>query len=202
MQALSPGSLRYRVLETAKRFKSSWIDLGRHLYTVYRDKHFREWGYLTFEAYCAQELGIRKATGVKLLKSYSFLETDEPAYLKRQETAEASEAPRIPSLESVNALRLAKTSGRIQPAEYKRLREDVLEEAKDEADVRKKIRYILKSAPGASGQAAAPDPKTAAVRRLAQHLRADKTELERAGAPAKLVASVDSLLELLADYLR
>ena len=50
MADLEPGSLRRETLEAAKRFKSSWIELGRMLWTVYREKKFREWGYLTFEA--------------------------------------------------------------------------------------------------------------------------------------------------------
>ena len=50
MADLQPGSLRHQTLEAAKRFKASWIELGRMLWTVYREKKFREWRYLTFEA--------------------------------------------------------------------------------------------------------------------------------------------------------
>ena len=84
MEGLEPGSFRYKVLDAAKGFKSSWIDLGQYLFSVYRDKSYREWGYLTFDAYCAKEIGIRQPTAMKLLKSYSFLEREEPSFLKRE----------------------------------------------------------------------------------------------------------------------
>ena len=42
------------------------------------DKHFRTWNYLSFDTYCFKELGIRQTTASKLLKSYSFIEKEEP----------------------------------------------------------------------------------------------------------------------------
>src|SRR5487761_2441298 len=77
MGHLEPESLRYQVLDAAKSFKSSWIQLGQFLFTVYKDKLYRDWAYQTFEAYCAKEIGIRQNTAIKLLKSYSFLEKEE-----------------------------------------------------------------------------------------------------------------------------
>ncbi len=44
MSSLEEGSLRYHVLESAKNFKSSWIELGRSLYSVFKDKLYKEWG--------------------------------------------------------------------------------------------------------------------------------------------------------------
>ncbi|MBF0216569.1 MAG: hypothetical protein HQL30_06195 [Candidatus Omnitrophica bacterium] len=51
MDELDPESLRYKVLDGAREFKSSWIKLGQALYTVWKDKHFRGWGYAEFEVY-------------------------------------------------------------------------------------------------------------------------------------------------------
>ncbi len=73
MAGIEPGSLRYNVLEAARNFKSSWIALGQILYTVYKDKHFRSWGYMSFETYVKTELGLQKQTASKLLHSYYFL---------------------------------------------------------------------------------------------------------------------------------
>ncbi len=195
LETLDPASLRYRVLECAKHFKSSWIQLGQHLFTVHRDKLFRDWGYLTFEAYCAKEIGIRQATALKLLRSYSFLEKEEPSFLKR-ETIEDLRPSRIPGYEAVNALRLAKTSGKISEGQYEDLRETVLDEAKEDAEVKKKIRYLLKAAPGSSG-AAAP----AAARKLSAYLENFKKEAAD-GFPPKVSKKIDELLDLLADYLK
>ena len=83
MLNLEPGSFRYKVLDAARGFKSSWMELGQYLFTVYRDKLFKEWWYLTFEAYTAKEIGIKQPTAMKLLRSYSFLEKEEPVFLKK-----------------------------------------------------------------------------------------------------------------------
>lgn len=198
MESLPPESFRYRVLDSAKRFKNSWIDLGQALYAVYKDKLFKGWGYLTFEAYCAKEIGVRQPTALKLLKSYSFLETEEPAYLKKK--SEDQKPSQIPSYEAVNALRLAKASEKLDEDEYEELRQDVLENAKEDVEVKKKIRYILKSGMKA---AAAEDPqarKDAAVKRLAAQLEAAKIEMTQADLPPKILKKIDELLGLLADY--
>jgi hypothetical protein len=144
MENTDPESFRYKVLESAKGFKSSWIELGQYLFTVYKDKLYKDWGYLTFEAYCAKEIGIRQATAVKLLKSYAFLETEEPQFLKR-ENIEDRQPKNIPSVDAVNSLRLAKSNEDISEKDYRELREDVLDDAKDDDEVKKKIKYILKA---------------------------------------------------------
>ena len=43
MQNLEVGSIRYHILESAKNFKSSWIELGRSLYSVWKDKMYKDW---------------------------------------------------------------------------------------------------------------------------------------------------------------
>ncbi|PIQ90173.1 MAG: hypothetical protein COV71_06430, partial [Candidatus Omnitrophica bacterium CG11_big_fil_rev_8_21_14_0_20_41_12] len=107
MENLDVNSLRYHILESAKNFKCSWIELGRSLYSVYKDKMYKEWGYLNFDIYVAREIGIRKQTAMKLLKSYYFLEKEEPQYLKTDYT-ESSQPANIPSYESVDILRQVK----------------------------------------------------------------------------------------------
>ncbi len=144
METLEPGSLRYKVLDSARRFKSSWIELGQYLFSVYKDKLFKDWGYLTFEAYCSKEIGIKQVTAMKLLRSYSFLEHEEPSFLKRESFSERKPS-QIPSVDSVNRLRLAKQNTRFSEDDYESLREEVLDQAKDDAEVKKKIQYILKN---------------------------------------------------------
>ncbi|MFH0840129.1 MAG: hypothetical protein V1883_03840, partial [Candidatus Omnitrophota bacterium] len=70
MQDMDENSLRYQILEKVKNFKISWISLGQALYSVWKDKLYKEWGYMTFEAYTAKEIGIKKQTAMKLLRSY------------------------------------------------------------------------------------------------------------------------------------
>ena len=198
MEALSPESFRYRVLDSARAFKSSWIELGQYLFTVYKDKLYKDWEYLTFEAYCSKEIGIRQNTAMKLLKSYSFLEKEEPTFLKRQSLDETKPA-KIPGYESVNALRLAKESEKLSSKDYEELREDVLDDVKEEGEVKKKIRYILKT--GAKhAQPTEEETKGAALKKLTMYLQNYKNDPAILNFPAKITKKIDELLDLLADY--
>ena len=196
MESLDSGSFRYKVLDSARRFKSSWIDLGQYLFSVYKDKLFKDWGYLTFEVYCSKEIGIKQTTAMKLLKSYSFLEHEEPAFLKRQSLNDR-EPGRIPSVELVNALRLAKQSNRLSEDDYETIRGEVLDHVKEDAEVKKRIRYILK--------AHAPKPsadeketlKEALVKKFLSQLRTTRHEMGLLSFPAKTIQQIDDLVEVL-----
>lgn len=195
MENLSPESLRYRVLECAKTFKSSWIELGRHLYAVYKDKLYRDWGHSTFEVYCAKEIGVRQQTAVKLLKSYYFLEKEEPEYLKNREEEKPAATP---SFESVNALRLAKSSERITEQDYKKIREDVLEKANEPTDVKKKIKYLLKPAPVKELPEA--DRRNDAAKKMVSYLENSLSDFSNLSFPAKILKKIEDLLDILQDY--
>lgn len=199
MESLDPASYRYRVLDAARDFKSSWIALGQLLFTVYKDKLFKDWGYLTFEAYCAKEIGIRQTTAVKMLKSYSFLEREEPAFLK-SENLEERKPSQIPGFESVNALRLAKENKNITPSEYKDLREDVLDEAKEDGEVKKKLRYILKSSAKPAAPKEPEDERRDVFKKLISQLDEAKVKLSGVDVPAKIAKQIDALIELLSDF--
>ncbi len=199
MEDLEPESLRYKVLDSARRFKSSWIELGQYLFTVYKDKLFKDWEYLTFEAYCSKEIGIKQATAMKLLKSYSFLEHEEPAFLKRQVTDDQKPS-RIPSYESVNALRLAKQSDRITERDYQTLREEVLDNVKEDAEVKNKIRYILKSSAPKDSMQEKENRKSQIIKRLIMNLNSSRNELKNLACPEKILKKMDELSDLLSDF--
>lgn len=196
MGSVSPGSLRYRVLDSAKRFKSSWVELGQCLVAVHKDKLFKDWGYTAFEAYCAKEIGIRQQTALKLLKSYLFLEKEEPDYLKAR-SAEKS-APQAPSFESVNALRLARRSERISENDYQKIRAEVLEKETEPEEVKKKIKYYLK--PAETKEIPEAERKSAAARKMSASLEASLSEFSNLSFPAKVLKKIEELLDLLADY--
>jgi hypothetical protein len=101
MSKIEPGSYRYKVLEQARNFKTSWIGLGQTLYSVHKDRMFKEWGYSTFEIYCKTEVGIHQQTAAKLLHSYYFLEKNESGFLKEVQDPETTVAPKkIPTHEA------------------------------------------------------------------------------------------------------
>lgn len=196
MEGLNPSSYRYRALDAAKHFKSSWIELGQLLFSIHRDKLFRDWGYLTFDAYCAKEVGIRRATAVKLLKSYGFLEREEPSFLK-PESLEERKPDQIPSLESVNVLRLASENEDYPEDDYETLREAVLEKAQPEEELRKKVRYVLKT----GEKKVSPDEaRRASLKKLSQYLDTTRRDVPHYDWPAKIVKKLDELMELLAEW--
>ena len=196
MQTLPPESLRHRVLESAKQFKTSWVELGQYLVAVYKDKLFKDWGYSTFELYCAKEIGIKQQTAVKLLKSYLFLEEEEPEYLK----ARASDHPAssAPSYEAVNALRLARQSERISDGDYEKVRAEVMEKGSEPEEVRKKIKYYLK--PAEPREISEADRKSAAAKKMVAYLESSLSEFSNLSFPNKVLKKLEELLDLLADY--
>lgn len=173
---LTPGTLRHEALERAKQFKTSWIELGRVLWTISKEKAYRGWGYLSFEAYCAKEVGIRGATAKKLLHSYYFLEKEEPVVLRRL----SEETPaRLPAMDSVNALRIFRGKGEEAPQRYEQVREQVLEKGAEPQQVRREIRLLQeRMKPTQPPGEARADRREKMLRRAIGTLRAMRLELE------------------------
>lgn len=167
LAGLEEGSLRHATLKAAREFKMSWIRLGQMLHQVWRKKSFKEWGYLTFKGYVSKEIGIRQQTASKLMKSYLFLEREEPLYVRAEaisdevrqlEDGGTMELPntKIPSCEAVDALRRAK--GKVSEAEYQELRREALENNREGKEIRQKAQLIMR-------EKEPPDPEKARAQR-------------------------------------
>lgn len=117
---LPAGSLRRTVLESARRFKASWVELARLLSEVKRKGSHRDWGFDDFETYCTRELFIRKQTAEKLTMSYGFLERHEP------ELARDPARP-APPFEVIDVLSRAEAQGRLPAGGWRELRDEVLD---------------------------------------------------------------------------
>ncbi len=178
MEGLDGNSIRYKVLQNVVNFKTSWIELGQSLYSVWKDKLYRDWGYLTFEAYASKEIGVRKDTAMKLLKSYYFLEKEEPQYLQKKEAADPSEAASMPSYESVNLLRLAKNKKEIDESDYESLKKNVFERGRDVRDIRKDLTAMIRQREETDPQEARKIRKDTAVKRVVATLNALKNDIE------------------------
>jgi hypothetical protein len=120
-EALPSGSLRRRALEGARRFKSAWVEFARLLSEVRKSADWREWGYESFDSYCAKELFIRKQTAEKLTLSYGFLERHEPDLARSRGESKA------PPFEVIDVLSRAEASGRLSNESYRAMREELLE---------------------------------------------------------------------------
>lgn len=192
LSQLEPESMRYKVLYAAKNFKGSWLALGQYLYTVYKDKLYKEWGFMTFESYCLKEIGIRSQTAVKLLKSYYFVEKDEPDLVSA-----------TPAYEAVNVLRMAKLNPNIDEESYSKLKNDVAEEQKDFAEVGRQFRSMIKIAK----EQGSPEEEHRRVfqgklRRIISTLKSVKLEIQIKNLlSSKLLKQVDDLIIALEDKL-
>jgi len=201
MEGLDTNSLRYHILQSAKNFKTSWIELGRALYSVWKDKLYKEWGYQKFEAYTAKEIGIRKQTAMKLLKSYYFLEKEEPAYLK-EGYASASEPARLPNYEAVNILRLAKDRRALDNQDYAHLKRQVFQEGKDPSTLRKDLTTLIRQREELEPAEALEKRKTATLKRLLSTLKSLKKEIEIGKLlPASIIKEAAALISKLEEQL-
>lgn len=135
--------LRNNLTHNAKNFKTSWIFLGQALYTVWRDKLFHAWGHEKFEDYVVNELGMKNTLAMKLVKTYFFVEQQEPEYLQK-EFAEGREAAVIPSYEPLDVLRLARKEKDLTREDYQKLREQVFVKGKDAVEVKKELTAMIK----------------------------------------------------------
>ncbi|MDD5120174.1 MAG: hypothetical protein PHR84_02555 [Candidatus Omnitrophica bacterium] len=194
MEALDIKSLRYHVLESAKNFKCSWIELGRSLYSVYKDKMYKEWGYLNFDVYVSREIGIRKQTAMKLLKSYYFLEKEEPQYLK-DDYADAAKPASIPSYESVDILRQAKNKKGLDEEDYRNLKKEIFEKGKDAAEVKKNLGVIIRQRQELDSDQIQEKKRFSALKRLLGQLRSLKTEVSTLKIlSVSLIKDLDNLI--------
>jgi hypothetical protein len=123
MGQLEPGSDRYRVLDVARRFKSSWVQLGEELLRVNQGSLYQHWGYASFEEYCQKEIRIRKPTAQKLTQAYRFISREEPQLL-----AEQSPLQSVPDYRSIDLLRQAREEHSFSDEDYAALRETVIDQ--------------------------------------------------------------------------
>ncbi|HUK66116.1 MAG TPA: hypothetical protein VLV17_04760 [Anaeromyxobacteraceae bacterium] len=133
LEQFPEGSVRRRVLECARRFKASWVDLGRLLCEVRDEALWKGWGYPGFETYCAKELFLRRQTVEKLTRSYGFLSRHEPALVREQPPTSA------PSFEVIEVLSRAEASGRLPDEGWREIKDEILEKAPTPAAVNRQL---------------------------------------------------------------
>ncbi len=82
LESVPEGSDRARVLESARKFKANWIELGEQLARVFEGKLYEAWGFDSFDRYVTAELRLRRETAHKLVRSYAFVQSARPEYLE------------------------------------------------------------------------------------------------------------------------
>lgn len=163
-----PG-FRQTVLLAAKRFKSSWVELGKLLAKVRNDGTYADWGYASFEAYCLAELRIKKQTADKLTRNFSFLEKHEPQAMRAPELPEAA-----PAFEVVEVLAQAEERGQLSAAEYKSIRDSIWNQEKPTSELRRDLTERFPAPEGSRNDGADLKRLWGQSKRLAAELRANR----------------------------
>ena len=88
---------RLELVQRARRFKRSWVEMAEGLLYVRQQRSYKRWGFEDFYDYCAQELQLRTATVDKLTGSYSTIRDHAPEVLRRDGVARS-----IPSVDAVD----------------------------------------------------------------------------------------------------
>lgn len=196
-QAGHEEQLRSHLVEKARSFKSSWVELARALYSVWRDKLYKDWGYMTFEGYTGKELSIRRTTAMKLLGSYSFLEKEEPKYVSK-EYYDSNDTAVVPHYESVDVLRRAQNKGDLDPHEYSQLKEKVLERGVDAKAVKKDLTMIMKQRKETDPQQAHDQERDQQLKRMVSRLKVIKRDLEVLNlVPGQIIDQAQKLIQSL-----
>jgi hypothetical protein len=184
-QSVPTGTLRHTVLQAARRFKATWVELGKLLVEVRNDGAYEGWGYPTFDAYCSKELHIRKSTADKLTRSFSFLAKHEPKAVANEDIVE-----KAPAFEVVEVLASAEERGQLSGEEYRSIRDSIWDPEKPAAELK---REFVERYPRPPPEPPAEDIQlrrfAQAARRLAKDLQAfrkvPRAVAERAAALAE-----------------
>ena len=194
--------LRQTILEHSKNFKTSWVALGQALHTAWKDKMFKSWGYEKFEYYMDKEVGLKKELGLKLLKTYFFLEQEEPEYLK-EDFAESRDAVHVPDYEGVNVLRVAKGKRELLNEDYALLKKAIFDKGQSANVVRKELTSIIRERKEVDPDEEKGKRSEASIRRLLMSLRIFKKDMESLKlVPIKIVKEVAELIKNLEDQVQ
>jgi hypothetical protein len=169
--------LRSRVQETAKDFKTAWVELAQALYAIHRDRLYEYWGYERFEHYVEREVGLQKSLALKLVNTYSFVEQQEPQFLQNG-FLEQRDAAATPELDAIHVLRLARNKKELTKHDYADLHKQVFEKGKGAAAVRKELTAIMKERKPVNPDEERAQRTTASVRRLLNAIRSFKKDAE------------------------
>ena len=169
--------LRARVQVTAKDFKTSWVELAQALYAIWRDKLYEYWGYERFDHYVEREVGLQKSLALKLVNTYSFVEQQEPQFLK-EGFLENRDAAATPELDAIHVLRLARNKKELTKHDYADLHKQVFEKGKRAAVVRKELTVLMKERKPVNPEEERAQRSAACVRRLLNAMRSFKKDAE------------------------
>jgi hypothetical protein len=184
---------RVLVLERARRFKRTWIELAEVLVKVREHETWARWGFRSFDDYCSRELHLRRGTVDKLCASYGFLRANAPRLLHD----EPDDVVRpIPSWQAVDFVARAEERGAIDDATLGELKRQVFEEGAPAPALARRYREVAFPLGDDERRGRARAQLLAAARRLGDLVAEPEAEV-----PVKLATAVESLMGELARAL-
>ncbi len=200
---LAAEALRAELMLHAKDFKISWVKLGQGLYSVWRDKMFFNWGFDKFEDYVVNELGLKKTMALRLVKTYFFVEQEEPVYLKK-EFSEAREASVVPGYEGLDVLRLARRNKELTRDDYSKIRKDIFDKGRDPGAVKKDLTAMMKERKKVDPDQEREMRHQQSVKKFLSALKTFKQDMETLKLmEPKIIDEADELLQKLEEkYLK
>ena len=131
---------------------------------------------------------------MKLLKSYYFLEKEEPSYLKEDYSA-SKDAASVPTYEAVNVLRLAKNKKLLDGDDYRGLKEKVFQKGRDAGQVKKDLTALIKERQELEPQEARKKREEATIKRFLSTLKSLKRDIELMKLlPASVIKETNDLI--------
>ncbi len=198
---LNSKEMRAMVLAGAKDFKACWLKLSQALYAVHRDKLYEYWGYDSFENYVEREVGIKKPMALKLVKTYAFVEQQEPQCL-HEKFFEERDPSVLPEFEAVNVLRQARNNKDLTKDDYLELRKGVMDSGKGAAVVRKELTALIKQRKQVDPDEERQKRNTATVKRFLNAIHTFKKDAETLKLiPAQIVNKAMELFKELESQL-
>lgn len=195
MDHVTSKELRITAEENVKDFKTSWLKLSQALYAIHRDKLYEYWGYEKFEHYVEREIGLKKSMAIKLVKTYAFVEQQEPAYL-REEFFKEREANTIPEMDAISVLRLAKNKKELTKDDFQELRKQVFDKGRSAGLVRKDLTTMMKERKQIDPDEERERRNEATVRKFLNAIRSFKKDAESLKLiKAELVKKADELFK-------
>ncbi len=114
---------------------------------------------------------------MKLLRSYYFLEKEEPEYLEKDYSG-TKEAASIPDYDAVNVLRLAKNKQTLDKVDYAELKKKVLEGGRDAREIKKDITALIREREELEPEEARKKRKITVLKRFLAILKSVKRDAE------------------------
>ncbi|MCA9534677.1 MAG: hypothetical protein KC593_13390 [Myxococcales bacterium] len=203
LAAMGADGVRLDLVQRARLFKRSWVEMANALVFVRDRSYYLDWGYEDFYAYCSTELQMRRPTVDKLTGSFVALSRHAPNVLERDGVSE-----KIPTCDAVDyfakALRGEPANDGtpyVEPSDdvIAELRAAVFEEGKPVQALRRQFNPLLHPRTDARERSQVIDKAHSAVRRLTktlgqiEGLSAARVEQVQ-GALLALQADLDALL--------